>query len=164
MASLALISAVFIVWFTQVASDKILKFYNVDYVYNEKYISNMTCDLKVRGRDVVQTNGFFVLKNYVKNAKIQAQLFKVEERLKPFLLNVTFNICNVSKLKGVDNLLVTIALKILGEYSNLVKCGHEVSKADADDILKILRTCVDFSQLNISGEIWRFNMTTLNYS
>lgn len=127
MNSLALMSAVFMIIFTNVASEKILKFYKIDCVENDKYISNMTCDLKVRGRDIVQTNGFFVLKKLVKNVRIRAELFKFEDRFQPFLINVTFNICNVSKLKGIDSILVSIVLKILEQYSNIVRCGHEVS-------------------------------------
>lgn len=111
---------------TEISSEKILKFYNTECAYNKKYISNYTCNLKVKGRDVVLSNGEFILKEHVKNARIHVELFKYEDRFKPFLLNVTFYICDVFKSTGLQNVLVKTVVTIIEKVSNIIKCGHEV--------------------------------------
>lgn len=126
MVRLSLISAVFVIISTTVMSEKIVKFYKIECVHNDKYISNMTCDLKVIGRNLVQSNGFMILKENVTNAKVSGELFKFENRFQPFLINVTFNMCEVSKLKGIEKPLVSTVLKIFERNSNLVKCVHKV--------------------------------------
>lgn len=119
-------AAVFIVTLTQVASEKVIKFYNLECEHNDSYISNLTCDLKVRGRDIIQSNGFAVLTKHIKNARVHGELFKFEDRFKPFLMNITFNICDFFKSNGVPNLILSAAINIFQQKSNLVKCGHEV--------------------------------------
>lgn len=126
MTSLALLSSVLILISAQVASEKIIKIYKIECAYNDKYISNMSCFLKVPERGVVQSNGFLVLKKVVKDAFIHSELVKFDDRYKPYMRNITFHICDFFKSKGIQNALVSNVVKSFEKNSNLVRCGHDV--------------------------------------
>lgn len=119
-------AAVLIIIPTHVASEKVAKFSKIECLHNDKYLSNMTCGLTVPRRNVVESNIYMVLKEHVSNARVHSELYKFDERFKSFVINITFNICDIIKLKGIQKILVQSVLKSMEKNSNMVQCGHEV--------------------------------------
>lgn len=106
--------------------EKIVKFSNIQCDCNANYFKNCTCELKVRGRDLVVSNGQFDLLVNVKNTKIHIELFKSEYRFQPYILNSTFHICDALKSNGITDILIQTIIASLKDYSNIISCGHEV--------------------------------------
>lgn len=126
MTTLALILSVLIILLTQVSSEKVIKFYKIECECNENYISNLSCFLKVPERGVVQSNGFMVLKEHLRDVQVRSELLKFEDRYKPYMMNVTVNLCDFVKGNKIQNLIVSSVIKTLEKNSNTVRCGHAV--------------------------------------
>lgn len=111
-----------------ITADRYMKMYNLVCEPVPKWVENATCHLKVVGRNDVVANMDMDIKETFKNVTIHFQLFKFYNQFRPFLIDITFNMCDVLKQKSISNFYVNQLKRVLSKYGNNgVKCPMEVS-------------------------------------
>ncbi|KAL5284317.1 hypothetical protein ACFFRR_006540 [Megaselia abdita] len=110
-----------------IAADKYTKLYNLVCDTSPKWAENVTCDLKVMGRNVVFANMEMDVKRPLNNISVHFQIFKFYNQFRPFIVDVSFSVCDVLSKKSESNFYINSMLRILSKFSNAVKCplnGH----------------------------------------
>lgn len=109
-----------------VGTEQYMKFYNIVCEANPKYVENATCELNVIGRQVVVANMEMEAKNALKNLTVHFQLFKFYNQFRPFLINVTFNVCDIVYKKVPSNFYSNLVIRTISKFSNSQeKCSIE---------------------------------------
>lgn len=108
-------------------ADKYMKIYNIVCEANAEYTEHVTCGLKVIGRNVVVANMELDTKRPFKNISVNFKMFKFYNQFRPFLVNVSFNVCDLLGKKIQSNFFNNLMIRVLAKYSNSVKCPLEVS-------------------------------------
>lgn len=117
-----------LIFLERVDLEKVVKFSSIYCDHDADYLTNFTCTLKVKGRNLVVANTQFDLMVKLKSVTLHMELVKLENRLQPHILNSTFRICDAMGPNSIVNnaLFVKTVLAAFKEYSNLVVCVHEV--------------------------------------
>lgn len=110
-------------------ADKYVKLYNLVCEPSQKWTDNVTCGLKVIGRNVVVANMEMDSKYPFKNISVHFQLFKFYSQFRPFLIDVKFNACDIWNKRVISNFYINVMLRILAKFSNALKCPLNVSNS-----------------------------------
>lgn len=108
-----------------VKAEQYAKLYNIACEPNSKWVENATCALNVIGRQVVVANMEMDTKNALKNLTVHFKLYKFYNQFRPFLIDVTFNVCDVVRKKGPSNFYSNLVVRVLSKFSNSTKCFLE---------------------------------------
>lgn len=108
-------------------SERYMKLYNIACEPNPKWAVNVTCELKVLGREHVVSNMEMDLANTLRNISINLTLYKFYNQFRPFLINVHFNVCDILNNKIISNFYANTFIRIVRKYSNAVMCPLPVS-------------------------------------
>lgn len=111
-----------------ITTEKYMKLYNLVCEHSSKWIDNNTCNLKVIGRNLVVANMEMDLKRTLKNISVHIDISKFYSGFRPYLVNITFNACDVLNKKAASGFYINLFLRILSKYSNAVQCPLSVSK------------------------------------
>lgn len=108
-----------------VMAEQYMKLYNINCEPNSNYLDNVTCELNVIGRQVVVANMEWDAKKDLKNLTVHFQLFKFYNQFRPFLIDVTFNLCDVAQKKVASNFYSNLVVRVISKISNSTKCDIE---------------------------------------
>lgn len=112
--------------------EKLLKFYKTECNFNPKYMTNATCNLRMKSRNTVVANVDFDVVIPMKNLYITGVYYKFYNQFRPFLFNESAGTCDIadgsfSTMKGISYYGKTIA-RIASKFTNAIVCNYKVSK------------------------------------
>lgn len=134
-----------------VTPDKYVKMYNLVCEPSPKWAENVTCDLKVIGRNIVIANMEMDARNPFNNISVHFKAFKFYNQFRPFLIDVNFSMCDILNKSTVSNFYNNLVLRILKKYSNAIQCPLKVSNLI---LLNYLFYLFNFRDI-FTQEIWR---------
>lgn len=105
--------------------DQYMKLYNINCEPNAEYLDNVTCELNVIGRQVVVANIEWDAKTAFNNLTVHFKLFKFYNQFRPFLIDVTFNVCDVAHKRVASNFYSNLVVRVISKISNSTKCVIE---------------------------------------
>lgn len=103
-----------------------MKLSNLVCEHNSKWTENVSCALKILGREHV-ANMKLDLKKEISDVSIHLKIYKFYNQFRPFLVDVSFNFCNVLNKKNIAHFYINTILRVLSKYSNVIKCPLKVS-------------------------------------
>ncbi|KAL5284318.1 hypothetical protein ACFFRR_006541 [Megaselia abdita] len=92
------------------------------------------------------------VKKSFKNVSVHFQIFKFYNQFRPFLVDVSFSVCDILSKKSASSYYINTMIRVLSKFSNAVKCplkGHVYARN--------LEIKYDFFKMFIDEGRYRFN-------
>uniref|UniRef100_T1GEB1 Uncharacterized protein n=1 Tax=Megaselia scalaris TaxID=36166 RepID=T1GEB1_MEGSC len=95
--------------------------------FNEKYVENVTCELKGLRRQYIVANLEADTIGVFKNFSVHIKIYKFYNQFRPFLVDVKLNVCDVINKKSTSNFYGNTVVRLMAKYTSIIKCpviGH----------------------------------------